>query len=156
MQENDENIDLSLIRKHDSGKGFDVPENYYHDLEEDILQKTVYVGFTTPQGYFETLSQKTEQRIQQQKQARVVPLFTKKYWITGIAASLAAVAGIVFWTMNKNSNNLQADLNAVSDEEIINYAMNANLYDVPVEAIAANVSFDVNEEDIEDILNIEL
>lgn len=137
MQENDENINLNSIRKHDSDNGFGVPENYFHNMEEAILRKTVNIGFSTPEGYFENLSKKIENKIQQ-KQNPVVPLFNKKYWISGIAASLIAISGIVFWTMEKNPNNLQADLSSISDEEMIEYLAVEHFEEIPVEVIAAS------------------
>ena len=113
---------------------FDVPDNFFDELEKDILSKTIEVK-------------------------KVIPLH-KNPWLLSIAATLIIGIGL-FFQFNKTEKNTEVDYLAnVSEEEILKYLeddySNTELYDYTdyyeIEVEENTAEFDVSSEDLIDEL----
>ncbi|MFA9213281.1 MAG: hypothetical protein ACEQSR_05475 [Candidatus Methylacidiphilales bacterium] len=132
MKNEFENIDDGFLKNLNAKEGFNTPDGYFEKSKESILAKTTTEpnlnldkmegGFTIPTNYFEenkaAILSKTNK-----PQALKIALFNWKY-LTGIAALFVAVLGIIIFINNQNSTNLSANLNKVSNEEMIDYLAN--------------------------------
>jgi hypothetical protein len=86
---------------------FEVPENYFENLADKIIQKTSEKPsleltqlpknevFSTPENYFEDLPLKIQQRIWAEKSPRVV--WAKLNWASGLSAVAALLLGGLVW-----------------------------------------------------------
>jgi hypothetical protein len=111
-------------------------------------------GFTTPEGYFDVLSEKIMQEIDNSEKPKIIVL-NKVNWKIAVAAVL--VLGLfvsVFNTFNKQSDTIEAPI-------IENYLVNStniNQYDLiseielnEIENIEINLDF--GDKNLEEILN---
>lgn len=132
MKNEFENIDDGFLKNLNAKGGFNIPDSYFEKSKENILDKITTEpnlnldkmegGFTIPTNYFEENKVAILSKINK-PQARKIALFNWKY-LTGIAALFIAVLGIIIFINNQNSTNLSANLNKVSNEEMIDYLAN--------------------------------
>jgi len=105
---------------------FGVPEKYFDQSKASILSKiNVDADFTVPNNYFETSKVQFLSKISTQ-QAKKVNLISSFNWqfVSGIAAIFIAII-LLFTFLNINKNNtLNANLNKVSEAEMIEYLAN--------------------------------
>lgn len=116
--------------KYPKKAGFQVPENYFDEVENRLLQRMAEEkdvnlphlnhGFKVPDGYFENL----EERIleSQKEQTGVISIFRKKYLY--YAASVAAIF-ILMWIapIDKESKSSAIGWDDVEVTTIENYIM---------------------------------
>lgn len=135
MKNEYENIDDDFLKNLGNKGDFGVPENYFDLSKASILSKinadsdfainNSEGGFTIPTDYFETSKIQILSKINTQ-QAKKVNLFSFANWqlISGIAAIFIAIFSLyIFFNINKN-NTLSANLNKVSEAEMIEYLAN--------------------------------
>ncbi|MDT0643276.1 hypothetical protein RM553_10590 [Zunongwangia sp. F363] len=91
---------------HKSKSGFKVPDKYFEDLEESLMdglfpaseepvpEQEISSGFKTPENYFENFNVE----LPAQEDSRVVSIFSRRtlYYVAGIAAVLIAVFSGLF------------------------------------------------------------
>lgn len=116
--------------------------------------------FPAPEGYFDDLSQRIQQRIAQEDESekqptRVVRLAPRWYY----AAAAVAVLGLAIWLINPfrettapvaevNEEQVQTLLAEVSNQELIDY--------LQMSAVDVTVSVSLTEEEQEELLEQEL
>lgn len=145
-----ENIDEELLGK--PNEGFNVPDGYFAQLNEDIIRKTSGNGFTIPVGYFETLETRILKKVDKPKIIRHD--FAFKQLILGIAASIIIIAGF-FTVKNKFYSSHQyseSKMNNLSDEEIINYVDVDDIKDLHIAENTSNKVEDKTQKQEEDYL----
>lgn len=140
MQEQDQHIDDSFIKKLPVSGGFEVPEDYFNQSAERLLHVInndlatgKAGGYTVPDGYFE----QTTQQILQKVKARQPEKIYLWNWasVAKIAAVFITVCGLTLFvvTKNKSEQTLSEKLNKVSQDELIDYLANN---DVKIEWIS--------------------
>jgi hypothetical protein len=84
--------------------------------------------FVAPEGYFEGLAQAIQERISEETDSKVVPIhrkgtiFQRRWTLPAVAASLALIAGLVWFTLPVRQGPLGPDaLSSVSDIAILDY-----------------------------------
>ena len=136
MKNEYENIDENFLKNLGNKGDFGVPDKYFDLFKASILSKinsdsvinNSEGGFTIPKDYFETSKIQILSKINTQK-AKKVNLFSFAKWqfIRGIAAIFIAIFSVyIFFNINKN-NTLNANLNKVSEAEMIEYLANNDL-----------------------------
>ncbi|MBC7425623.1 MAG: hypothetical protein H7321_03720 [Bacteroidia bacterium] len=142
-----EEIELNNLIPKGNG-GFSVPENYFENLSDSIIQKVndnqeikfspSTKSFTVPENYFDTLESNILKTVNQsatqvisivpEKKIKIINL---KTWLA--AASIILLVGFGFYKMSQNNNtkiNIQTDYFAgVSNSEINNYIADAEISD---------------------------
>lgn len=146
--------------------GFQVPQDYFDNLEERVMQKIALdnlpkdTGMTVPEGYFEQL----EARIVAnaiKPEAKKVPKLIKLNTLWKVAAA-ASVIGIGLWLFPAKSG---VDLNTntmVNTEITIDYYIEDMLSDMPDEGLynliedaeldASSFSNNINKQELEEYL----
>ena len=92
--------------KHKNNTGFKVPETYFQDLENSLMNKISHdnelpivesSGFMTPDSYFDELEDSILAK-SIAPETKVVPLFKKEYWLyaSAIAAIMVIMLGNFF------------------------------------------------------------
>ena len=150
----------------DKKNPFVVPKGYFSSLENrtlDSLGKKSTLTNSTPEGYFDTLTDQILERVSQEEKTKVIPLY-KRTWLT-IAASFILVAGAIY-LMNTQSdgidNNPEYTLDIEADEALDYLVENGDLYltdllsldiyEYNLDSEASN--FDILEEtDLDEFLN---
>ncbi len=132
MKNEFENIDDGFLKNLGNEGGFSAPEAYFEKSKNSILNKinkepSLNIsgnegGFVLPNNYFEQGKNAILSKIQK-PDAKKINLFNWKT-VSGIAALFIAVVGLTIFINNNNSNNLNANLNKVSEEEMIEYLTN--------------------------------
>ncbi len=127
-----EHIDNELLGKPEGG--FTVPDNYFENLEKDVLRKTTGNGFIVPEGYFESLHQDILNKTG--KQPKIIRLKVSRRIITGIAASLILLSGL-YLLINKTEpvqtpQFSETKLKELSDEDILNYVDVSDIKDAHI------------------------
>lgn len=132
MKNEFENIDDDFLINLNIQGGFSSPNGYFEKSKESILDKITIEptlnldkmegGFTIPTNYFEENKSVILSKINK-PQAQKIGLFNWKY-ITGIAALVIAILGIIIFANNQNSTNLNTSLSKVSKDEMIDYLAN--------------------------------
>lgn len=135
MKDELENIDDGFLKDLEKEGGFTTPTGYFENSKASILNKikakpslTITKnegGFTIPTDYFETSKFQILSKINTQ-QAKKVNLFSVANWqfISGIAAIFIAIISLFIFVKNNQTNNLSANLNKVSEAEMIDYLAN--------------------------------
>lgn len=151
MLEENQDINLKIIRKYDTGKGFDTPDGYFEHLEAQVLSKTVGNGFVVPEDYFNNLERRINSRVAPQKD-QIALLYGGKKWIAMAAASLFAVGMLVF-LLRKPDPQYLSQLSALSDEEIIHYVGFEDLNDAHLFELAFKENEKQNDQTEQYLLN---
>ncbi|GAA4281118.1 hypothetical protein [Gaetbulibacter aestuarii] len=115
---------LHNIRK----TGFKTPEDYFENFEDDLLStvkikaKNPTSGFNVPDTYFETFEERIMQKVSDQKDTKVIPLFRKKhlFYAAGIAASILLLFNLSIFDHQTNWDDIDT-------ETAENYVINENL-----------------------------
>ncbi|MEH6308171.1 hypothetical protein RYH73_21115 [Olivibacter sp. CPCC 100613] len=179
----------------DTEKSFGVPEGYFESLSEHIFakikkenyatpinsfdktehhpfikvlkEKVSTPGFTTPQNYFDELSQKINREIapsvEKEKSKEIIfPIRRKNRilsWIGYAAAACIAISLGIYGFLQYQSNTFERTLKSIPDSEIVNYLQ---YYSEPGDAAFLEAQFDdviqmdkpqFSEEDIEAYLD---
>ncbi|WP_428228600.1 hypothetical protein [Flavobacterium sp.] len=121
-------------------------------LEEETKIAT---GFKTPEYYFDTLSAKVLQQINEQKKVKVIPIYRRKKVLFIVAAAVVVIAFMI--PIVNNYNNTSKDLDEDTLETYLSYQSNLNQYDLiqkldtkDIQALSQNVA--IEDETLEDIL----
>lgn len=135
MKDELENIDDGFLKDLEKEGGFKTPAGYFDNSKASILSKinaepslTITKnegGFTIPTDYFETSKSQILSKINTQ-QAKKVNLFSVANWqfVSGIAAIFIAIISLIIFVKNNQTDNLSANLNMVSEAEMIDYLAN--------------------------------
>ena len=112
-------------------------------------------GFTTPDGYFDTFSEKMLAQIPLHK-PKVISIFdSKKTWYYVVAALVILMLSIPFYLIYSTNNealdastleNYITNNSNVSEDEIVDLLDNEDLVKMKIE-------FNIQEKDLEDILS---
>lgn len=121
-------------------------------LENEPKIKT---GFKTPDHYFDDLSAKVLQQINE-KQVKVIPLYKRKKVLSLLAAA-AIVIGLMIPVVN-NYNATSKELDEATLETYLSYQSNLNQYDLAKELDTKDIeklgkSVALEQETLEDILS---
>lgn len=135
MKDELENIDDGFLKNIGNKGGFGVPEKYFDQSKASILSKTntdydfalsnSEGGFIVPTDYFETSKKQILIEINNKAAVKTnVLTFANWQLISGIAAIFIAIFSLyIYININKN-NTLNANLNKVSEAEMIEYLAN--------------------------------
>ncbi|MFH6934856.1 hypothetical protein [Flavobacterium sp. YO12] len=112
-------------------------------------------GFKTPENYFDTLSAKVLQQINEEE-VKVIPIYKRKKTITLIAAAVVGIALMI--PVINNYNATSKELDEATLETYLSYQSNLNQYDLireldtkDIEKLNKNVALE--QETLEDILS---
>ena len=116
-------------------------------------------GFKTPEHYFDDLSAKVLQQINEreinEKEAKVIPLYKRKNVISMVAAAVIVFALMI--PIVNNYNATSKDLDEATLETYLSYQSNLNQYDLmqnldtkDIQKLNKNVA--IEDETLEDIL----
>ena len=143
MKDELENIDDGFLKSLGNNEPFGVPENYFDQSKASILSKIKAEqnftinnnegGFIVPNIYFKKSKYQILSKINSKSTVKTkVFLFANWQLISGIAAIFIAII-LLFTFLNINQKNtLSANLNKVSEAEMIEYLANN---DVKIESI---------------------
>jgi len=138
MKDEIENITEDFLKNLEKEGGFKTPAGYFEQSKASILSKikaepslTISKnegGFTIPIDYFETSKSQILNKVNTQ-QAKKVNLFAVANWqlISGIAAIFIAIISLFIFVKNNQTNILGANLNKVSEAEMIDYLANNDI-----------------------------
>jgi len=138
MKEELENIDDGYLEGLGKEGGFTTPTGYFDHSKANILSKIKAEpsfeinknegGFTIPIDYFETSKSQILNKVNTQ-QAKKVNLFAVANWqlISGIAAIFIVIISLFIFVKNNQTNILGANLNKVSEAEMIDYLANNDI-----------------------------
>ena len=111
-------------------------------------------GFKTPENYFDTISAKVLQQINEEE-IKVIPIYKRKKTITLIAAAVVGIALMI--PVVNNYNATSKELDEATLETYLSYQSNLNQYDLireldtkDIEKLNKNVALE--QETLEDIL----
>lgn len=93
--------------EHKKGMGFDLPKDYFEQLETNIelaemeasLPETT--GFNVPTGYFEAFDEVLFNKVQESSTVKVIPLYQRTWF--RVTTSIAACLLIGFFIVNYNN-----------------------------------------------------
>ena len=112
-------------------------------------------GFKTPENYFDTISAKVLQQINEEE-VKVIPIYKRKKTITLIAAAVVGIALMI--PVVNNYNATSKELDEATLETYLSYQSNLNQYDLireldtkDIEKLNKNVALE--QETLEDILS---
>lgn len=112
-------------------------------------------GFKTPENYFDTISAKVLQQINEEE-IKVIPIYKRKKTITLIAAAVVGIALMI--PVVNNYNATSKELDEATLETYLSYQSNLNQYDLireldtkDIEKLNKNVALE--QETLEDILS---
>ncbi|MFH6967806.1 hypothetical protein [Flavobacterium sp. FlaQc-28] len=112
-------------------------------------------GFKTPENYFDTISVKVLQQINEEE-VKVIPIYKRKKTITLIAAAVVGIALMI--PVINNYNATSKELDEATLETYLSYQSNLNQYDLireldtkDIEKLNKNVALE--QETLEDILS---
>ncbi|RXM43646.1 hypothetical protein [Flavobacterium sp. YO64] len=112
-------------------------------------------GFKTPENYFDTISAKVLQQINEEE-VKVIPIYKRKKTITLIAAAVVGIALMI--PIINNYNATSKELDEATLETYLSYQSNLNQYDLireldtkDIEKLNKNVALE--QETLEDILS---
>ncbi|MBF4465363.1 hypothetical protein [Flavobacterium sp. LC2016-12] len=116
----------------------------------------IQTGFKTPDHYFDTLSAKVLQQINEEKEVKVIPIYKRKKVLSLVAA--AAVVVTLMIPVVNNYNATSKELDEATLETYLSYQSNLNQYDLAkeldtkdIEKLGKNVALE--QETLEDILS---
>ncbi|MEG2102759.1 MAG: hypothetical protein RRY99_14750 [Flavobacterium sp.] len=112
-------------------------------------------GFKTPENYFDTISAKVLQQINEEE-VKVIPIYKRKKTITLIAAAVVGIALMI--PVINNYNATSKELDEATLETYLSYQSNLNQYDLireldtkDIEKLNKNIALE--QETLEDILS---
>ncbi|OXA79043.1 hypothetical protein SAMN05444397_102275 [Flavobacterium aquidurense] len=122
-------------------------------LENEPKIKT---GFKTPDHYFDDLSAKVLQQINEKKEIKVIPIYKRKK-VLSLAAAAAIVIGLMIPVVN-NYNATSKELDEATLETYLSYQSNLNQYDLAKELDTKDIDkigkgVALEQETLEDILS---
>ncbi len=113
--------------KYPLNSGFDVPENYFKNLEDRIIQRMEAkeinlperkAGFNVPDGYFGTLEDRLMEKAGQ-KETKVIEIYRKEYFY--YAAAVAAILILTLGNFFQTATNENIGWDDVEISTIENY-----------------------------------
>ena len=121
-------------------------------LENEPKIKT---GFQTPDHYFDDLSSKVLQQINE-KEVKVIPLYKRKKVLSLVAAAAVVIAMMI--PIVNNYNATSKELDEATLEAYLSYQSNLNQYDLTKELDTKDIeklgkSVALEQETLEDILS---
>lgn len=115
----------------------------------------ITTGFKTPENYFNDLSGRVLQQINE-REVKVIPIYKRKKVLTMAAAAVIVIAMMIPIVNNYNNTSKELDENTL--ETYLAYQSNLNQYDLinqldskDIESLNKNVALE--QETIEDILS---
>ncbi|MEP6932168.1 MAG: hypothetical protein ABI850_19245 [Flavobacterium sp.] len=115
----------------------------------------IITGFKTPENYFNDLSEKVLQQIND-REVNVIPIYKRKRVLTMLAAAVIVIAMMIPIVNNYNNTSKELDENTL--ETYLAYQSNLNQYDLinqldtkDIESLNKNVALE--QETLEDILS---
>jgi hypothetical protein len=141
MNNENEEIDDSLLKHLETEGGFKVPHGYFNRLKQHVLDQTTGTpideqsGFQIPEGYF---GQSREQILLKTTGIKANPIL--KVWYKrpilryAAAAAVIMTSSILFWPFQRQDASM-VQIN-VSDEEIIQYLGQSDVHDIPVTEVS--------------------
>lgn len=115
----------------------------------------ITTGFKTPENYFNDLSGRVLQQLNEQE-VKVIPIYKRKKVITMLAAAVIVIALMIPIVNNYNNTSKELDENTL--ETYLAYQSNLNQYDLinqldtkDIESLNKNVALE--QETLEDILS---
>lgn len=118
-------------------------------------EQKITTGFKTPENYFNDLSGRVLQQLNQQE-VKVIPIYKRKKVITMLAAAVIVIALMIPIVNNYNNTSKELDENTL--ETYLAYQSNLNQYDLinqldtkDIESLNKNVALE--QETLEDILS---
>ena len=115
----------------------------------------ITTGFKTPEHYFNALSERVLQQINEQE-VKVIPIYKRKRVLTLLAAAVIVIALMIPIVNNYNNTSKELDENTL--ETYLTYQSNLNQYDLinqldskDIESLNKNVALE--QETLEDILS---
>ncbi|WP_316633476.1 hypothetical protein [uncultured Flavobacterium sp.] len=113
-------------------------------------------GFKTPDHYFDDLSAKVLQQINEEKEVKVIPFYKRKKVISILAAAVIIIALMIPIANNYNQTSKELDEDTL--ETYLAYQSNLNQYDLiqnldtkDIQKLNKNVI--IEDETLEDILS---
>ena len=151
---------------------FKAPQNYFQNLEDQIMDKIKLnealqnidnEGFKAPDEYFDTLEDVVLNKIKNEKNTKVISLFSKKslIYISGVAAAILIMFN-VFW------NNTETSMETIDIELVENFFIEEGINTYEIASLLSNdddINLDIelfdetfNDTSLEDYLleNIDL
>ena len=165
-----------LLNQLEKKTPFKVPEGYFEDLTGNVLDGAKAIelvneelenfsplmsslkhinAYKVPENYFQQLPHEVLHMARKQP-TKVVSLFARKkilrYAAAAIVTGVLVVSSFFFFNGNQSSNiaNPVADIQRVSDEEIINYLDYQDI--TAIDAGTSSASSDINVEDLKEML----
>jgi hypothetical protein len=118
-------------------------------------EQKITTGFKTPENYFNDLSGRVLQQLNEQE-VKVIPIYKRKKVITMLAAAVIVIALMIPIVNNYNNTSKELDENTL--ETYLAYQSNLNQYDLinqldakDIESLNKNVALE--QETLEDILS---
>ena len=116
----------------------------------------IQTGFKTPDHYFDTLSAKVLQQINDKKEVKVIPIYKRKKVLSLVAA--AAVVITLMIPVVNNYNATSKELDEATLETYLSYQSNLNQYDLMKELDTKDIDklnkgVALEQETLEDILS---
>ncbi|MRX38084.1 hypothetical protein GJU43_02245 [Flavobacterium sp. LC2016-23] len=115
----------------------------------------ITTGFKTPENYFNDLSGRVLQQINE-REVKVIPIYKRKKVLTMVAAAVIVIAMMIPIVNNYNNTSKELDENTL--ETYLAYQSNLNQYDLinqldskDIESLNKNVALE--QETLEDILS---
>lgn len=147
-----------------NASGFKTPHDYFESLDEKIFSKLntenqldsiKEPGFKVPDNYFESLNNSILDKNLEEKEPKVIQLFTKRnlVYVSSIAAAILLLFNLSIFDNKPTFDNLDIETveNFIEDENISSYDIAALLTDEQIEEDII-IEFTVNENNIEEYL----
>jgi len=149
---------------HIKSTGYKTPDNYFESFDEKILSKLNIensldaikdTGFKVPKDYFKSLDTAILDKSLNEKESKVVQLFSKKnlIYISSIAAAILLLFGLSILESKPTFDNLEIE--TVEDyfinEPISSYEMASLLTDEQLEKELI-IDYSFNQDSLEDYL----
>ncbi len=159
MNQNKEHNEDSLNQKFGKKTSFTMPDNYFNDLENDLMSKLMVedlpekCGFETPKDYFDGLENKILKKVnfQQEEKGKIIP-FRKRFVQFGSMVAAASVLLLVVFQFTKTK-----DVNITIDDwfeanDVNTYEL-ATLFDENDFSDLDELSFNFENETIDDYID---
>ncbi len=108
---------------------FKVPENYFEELQQQILYKAKLQkreNFEVPENYFDKLHNRL-QNIPEVHSPKTISFIPKRYLISGLAASIIVIFGLIFF-YNNHQDKMQTT-SAVAHQTLYNVYLEEPKYE---------------------------
>lgn len=112
-------------------------------------------GFKTPEGYFDTLSATISERLNNEKQTKVIPIYKRKKVISSLVAAILVIA-LMIPVVNNYKTSKELDQETL--ETYLSYQSNLNQYDIikeldntDIQKLGKNIVLE--DETMEDVLS---